>query len=250
MRLMVFLGVIILSSILLPGCNNNSDKRLVGINPDEASNDSLLEGEKSVYAKNGKLRYIVEYKKGIANGRVREFYEDGKIYMDAIYKDGHRNGKCSLFFKNGKPFSVLNYVNGEKDGIETKFYGNGNCRAITVFRKGKAQPGLKEYKQDGTEIKQNVKLLIQEIDHTALEGKYYIRVSLSVPRKNVKYYASPLSDPDSREKLKISGASGILEVPVSANGFVMKKLIFDAEYTTQNGNMMRLQKSYNLAIDR
>lgn len=250
MRFFVFFTAVLLSFYLLSGCKGNSDNRLVGVNPDQLSGDSLMEGEKSVYSENGKLRYIVEYKKGKANGRVREYYEDGKLYMDAIYKDGHRNGKCSHFYKNGKAFGVANYVDGLKDGIETKYYENGSVWAITTYRKNKAQPGLREFKKDGTEIIEDVKILISEVDHIALEGKYYIRVSLSSPRNNVKFYASPQSDPDSREKLRISGNYGILDVPVSSSRFVMKKLIFEAEYKTTRGNLMRIQKPYNLAIDR
>ena len=249
MKLFAFSIVIILISGLLGGCNSNSGQRIVGIDPDQPSNDSLMEGERSVFSENGKLHYIVEYKKGKANGRVREFYTDGKLYMDAIYKDGHRNGKCTHFFKNGKPFGVANFINGQKDGIETKYYEDGKILATIPYKKDKVQPGLKEFKKDGTEIREDISLLIKEIDHSAIEGKYYVQVSLSHPHADVKFYASPQSDPDSREKLKMSGSTGILNVPLSNGGFVMKKLIFDAEYKTSRGNTMRLQKFYNLAVD-
>jgi antitoxin component YwqK of YwqJK toxin-antitoxin module len=243
MKFLSFLGSLLIFVFLFPGCNGNSKQE------GSQSGDTLKEGEKPVYSENGKLHFIVESKNGKANGRVREYYPNGKIYMDAIYKDDHRHGKCTHYFKNGKPFSVSYYVNGEKDSIETKYNENGQVLALVPYKKDKVQPGLKEFRKDGTLLNEDVKLIITEIDHSALEGKFFIRVSLSSPKKNVKFYASPQSDPTSREILKISGDAGILQVPIPPDGFVMRKLIFEAEYKTQMGNTMRIQKLYNLAID-
>jgi len=244
MKFLSFLSSLLFITFLFPGCNGNSGGK-AGL-----SGDTLKAGEKPVYYEDGKLHFIVESKDGKANGRVREYYPNGKIYMDAIYKDDHRHGKCTHYFKNGKPFSVSYYINGAKDSIETKYNEKGQVLALVPYKKDKVQPGLKEFKKDGTLIDENISLIISEVDHSSLEGKYYIHVSLSVPRKNVKFYASPQSDPSSREILRISGATGILEVPVSTNGFVMKKLIFEAEFKTAMGNTRRVQKLYNLSIDR
>jgi len=234
----------ILLTFLLIGCNRNSNSS------EKSDADTLKEGEKPVYTEKGKLHYIVTYRDGKANGRVREYYPDGRLYMDAIYKDGHRHGKCTHYFKNGKPFSISYYKNGAKDSIETRFYVSGEVFAYVPFKKNKVQPGLREFKKDGTLIEDNKSLIITEVDHTALEGKYFIYVSLPSPQKNVKFYASSASDPKSREVLKNSNGTGVLVVPISSEGFVMKKLLFEAEYKTAEGNTMRLQKYYNLAIDR
>lgn len=235
---------------LLPGCKNKTTNNTGNLNPEQASADSLLEGEQKVYYDNGKVHYIVEYKKGKANGRVREYSTDGKLYMDAIYADGHRNGKCTHYYKNGKPFEVSNYVNGEKDGIETKYYESGTILATRIYKKNRIQPGLKEYDKQGKEIINNNSLVIRGIDHTLLEGKYILQVSLSQPQSKVTYYAAPRSDPEARQKLKISGDNGILEIPVSSSHFVMKSLLFEAEYKTRLGNVMVIQKTFNLAVDK
>jgi len=250
MRLIIFPLAFLLSIAILPGCKNNPDKSPLVNNPEQALTDSLKDGEQSVYYENGNLHYIVEYKKGKANGRVREYTPDGKIYMDAIYSDGHRDGKCTHFYKNGIPFSVSNFVNGEKDGIESKYYDDGKLLATIIYKKNKVQPGLREYKKDGTEIKQENDLVIKEIDHSASEGKYFFQVSLLKPQANVTFYASPQSDPESREKLQLSGNTGILEIPVSSRHFVMKNLIFQAEYKTHLGNTMRLEKLYHHPVQR
>jgi len=244
MKIFTFFSFISLLVIILSGCSGNSGGK------DGLTGDTLNAREKPVYSENGKLHYIVEYKDGKANGRVREYSSNGKIYMDAIYKDDQRNGKCYHYFSNGKPFSVSHYTNGVKDSVETKYYESGEVLALVPYKNDKVQPGLREFKRDGTPVIDNNSLLISEVDHTALEGRYYIRVKLSSPRKEVKYYASPQSDPEVRDLLKMSGEFAIFEISIHPGGFVMKKMIFEAEYKTQMRNTLRLQKFYNLAIDR
>jgi antitoxin component YwqK of YwqJK toxin-antitoxin module len=244
MKILSFLNSLLILTLIISGCNGNSGNQ-AGL-----SGDTLKAGEKAVYSENGKLHYIIESKDGKTNGRVREFTSDGKLYMDAIYKNDHRNGKCTFYFKNGRPFSVAYFINGAKDSIETKYDENGRVLALVPYKKDKVQPGLKEFAKDGSLIPVNNTLIISEVDHSALEGRYYLKISLANPRKNVKFYAAPQSDPDSRELLKLSGEVGILEVPIPSSGFVLKKLILEAQYKTSMGNTMRLQRFYDLAIDR
>ncbi len=250
MRIFLFFCTILLSSFLLSGCKSKPLDNLSGINPEQASADNIPDGERKENYPDGTIHYIVEYLNGKANGRVREYTPDGKIYMDAIFKDGHRNGKCTHFYKNGNPFEVSNYVNGEKDGIESKYYENGKLLATRIYKKNKVQPGLKEYMADGTEVNNENTLIIQGIDHTSLEGKYILKVSLAKPQSKATYYAAPKSDPGARQELKKSGDSGILEIPVSSKNFVMKSLLFQAEYKTRLGSIMCVEKTFNLAVDR
>lgn len=242
MKIISYTGVLLLLMYLISGCDGSG-----GFG--DSGSDTLKEGEKPDYYENGKLHFIVTYKDGKANGRVREYYPDGKLYMDAIYKDDHRHGKCTHYFKSGKPFSVSYFVNGAKDSIETKFYEGGQVLAYVPYKKNKVQPGLKEFKKDGTPIVDNNSLIITEVDHSALEEKYFVYVKLKTPRKNAKFYSSMQSDAESRELLKMSNGAGVLVVPVYPGSFVMKKMIFEAEYKTPKGNTMRLQKFYNLSID-
>jgi len=244
MKLLAVLSSILLFAFIQSGCNGNSKREAA------TAADSLKAGEKVVYSENGKLHYIIESKDGKTNGRVREYYPNGKLYMDAIYKDDHRNGKCTFYFKNGKPFSVCYFVHGAKDSIDTKYSEDGRMLAIVPYKNDKVQPGLKEFEKDGTELVDNTSLVIKVVNQLAQGGKYYLKISLSEPRNNVRFYASPLSDPDSRELLKMSGNEGILEVPVSTSGFIMKDIFIDAEYKTSMGNTRRLQKLYKFSRGR
>jgi antitoxin component YwqK of YwqJK toxin-antitoxin module len=237
----VLLAIIITGSLSV-ACSRNHSK-------DQASGaDTLQPGEKPVI-EDEKLRYIVTYKDGKANGRVREYTRDGKLYMDAIYKDDHRHGKCIHYYKSGKPFSVSYYVNGEKDSIETKYAETGWKMAEIPYSKDKVQPGLKEFDKTGNQINKDVKLAFSTVDHSSLEQKFFIKVKLVPEQTNVKYYASPASDPLSREKLQIVGGTGMLEVPVYKRESVREKILFEAEYKTRMGNINRVQQVYNLAVN-
>lgn len=238
MKLLSFFSSVLIITIIISGCKGNSGSQ------SGLSGDTLKATEKPVYAENGKLHYILETKDGKTNGRVREYTPDGKLYMDAIYKDDHRNGKCTHYFKNGKPFSVSFYINGAKDSIETKYSEDGRILALVPYKNGIVQPGLKEFKKDGSELIDNTSVVIKIINQLSRGGKYYLKVSLTEPRNDVKFYASPQTDPDMMKLLPMDGNEGILEVPVSSSGFVIKSIFIDAEYKTSMRNTRRLQKLY------
>jgi len=117
--------------------------------------------------------------------------------------------------------------------------------AIRTYKKNKIQPGLKEYKADGTEIDNENSLNVQGIDRISQEGKYILKITLAKPQTKVTYYAAPKGDPGSRQEMKKSGEAGILEMPVSSKNFIMKPLLFQAEYLTRLGNVVCVEKNFS-----
>lgn len=249
MKINLLLVSTLLLLIYLSGCKGKSEQQTSTDTAGLSSADSVIDGEKTIKFPNGKPHYIVEYKGGKANGRVREYRTDGTLYMDAVFLDGHRHGKCTSYFKSGSVYSESNYINGNKEGVETKYYEDGKLLATNMYLKDKVLPGLKEFNKDGTEIKQSVSMKITEEDHTATNGKYYLKATLSDIGKNANFYASTVAD-GPREKLKMSGNSGVLEIKVSSRNNLVKELIFDAEFKTSLGNTCRLQQIHKLRIKR
>jgi hypothetical protein len=229
---------------LLYGCAGNKEKKTSENNPQQTPGKEFKDGENSIFDKDGNLQYIVEYKNGKPNGRVRQFFADGKLYMDATYKNGFRDGKCTYFFKNGNPFTVSNYENGNKEGIETKYYQDGKILSVNTFKKNNVLPGLIEYDKDGNEIKNKVSLIIKKSE-TPVNGKYYIHLRLSDPGIDAAYYAAIPAESDKKVKLKMSGNDAVFEIPQTEGGSVAKKIVFDALYLTPKGNERRLQETYN-----
>ena len=238
MKTLSIFSAILIITLIISGCKGNSGKK------DSPSADTLKEGEKPIFSENGTLKYILGAKSPDSSYRVREYTPDGKLYMDAMFKDDHRNGKVTHYNKNGQPFSVSYFINGAKDSIETKYNEQGQVLALVPYKNDMVQPGLKEFNKDGTELIDKTTLQVKVVNQLARGGKYFLKVSLSQPQNDVKFYAAPESDPDSRQLLQMSGTDGILEVPVNSSGFRAKDIYIDAEYKTSMRNTRRLQKLY------
>lgn len=234
--------------VVLSGCDSNNQK-LVGIEPEDLPNSGLSDGEQTIYFDNGKVQTIAEYKDGKANGRVRKFFIDGKLYMDAMYKNGLKEGKCTYYYKTGKAYTVASYKEGMKEGIEKKYYEEGNLMAEIPYAKNKTLPGLKEYKKDGSLVPNDVYIIVKEEDKTQINETYLVKAYLSNPRINARIQCYEASKPDIKLPLKVLGNQWVLDFPLSKGNFYMKKLVFTAEYKTTRGNIMRIEKPYNLAID-
>ncbi|HNX44081.1 MAG TPA: hypothetical protein PLJ84_08905 [Bacteroidales bacterium] len=238
---------VVFLAFLLASCDD-SGKKYVGLEPEQIK-EKNFNGEKKIYTPEGKLRTIAEYKNGKVDGRVRKFFDDGKIYMDATYQNGLKNGKCTYYYTNGKPYTVTDYVNGYKEGVEKTYYQEGGLMAVANFRKNIIQPGLQEYKKDGKPIPVNTTIIISEVNHVRLDGTFRVQMRLSDKSVTPKFYIMEQSAPDKRQKVNMSNGTGTLVLNFNASSFVMKKLIIEAEYKTYRGNLMKIRKPYNLAID-
>lgn len=246
MKLLSFSAILVIVFFLLVACRNSQEPRPAENNSEMAQGGKFKDGKHPVYNENGKLKYMVEYKDGKANGQVKQFYEDGKLYMEATFTEGRRNGKCTYFYKNGKAHSVSIYVNGTREGDEIKYWESGELLSVCPFKNDKVQTGLKEYRKDGTLIGNNISILINTVESKASDGKRFLKVSLSNPETDASYYVSDLSEKAPRVKLAKSGYAALYEIKAPKGATLKKQLVFDAEYKTSLGNTMRLQKSFNL----
>jgi len=243
MKLLSFSAILVIVFFLFMACSNSQEPRPAENNPEMAQGGKFKDGKHPVYNENGKLKYMVEYKDGKANGQVKQFYEDGKLYMEATFTEGRRNGKCTYFYKNGKAHSVSIYVNGTREGDEIKYWESGELLSVCPFKNDKVQTGLKEYRKDGTLIGNNISILISETA-SASDGKHYLKISLSNPKIVAGYYVSVLSENEPRVKLAKSGYAALYEVKASDGTSMKGQLVFDAEFKTLLGNTRRLQKIY------
>ncbi|MBK7172367.1 MAG: hypothetical protein IPH84_03840 [Bacteroidales bacterium] len=249
MKIYLFSVSLLFCLFLFESCDSKGGKRLVGLEPEQLGSGNTKDGEQKIYSEDGKLQSIVEVKNGKANGRVRKYYADGKLRMDAIYKDGKKNGKCLYFYGNGIAFSQSNYVEGYKEGIEKRFYEDGKVMAHVLYKKNEVQPGLKEYRKNGTPIEYNISILISEVNHLTIDGTYKLVASLNDDKYTPNFFVTIFGEPGSRQQLEVSGKKGIYHVPVVRGSFFMKKLMFEVRFKTALGNEFITKKQHNLAID-
>lgn len=146
------------------------------------------------YHKNGKLRYIGQFKNGkeigtfkfydnhydtpqitkeyIPNSDVAivKFYNSsGKLKTQGKMIGKKRDGKWTYFYPNGRLFSKEFYKNGKLEGTMQNFYPNGKLTNTVQYKNGKKEGLTKTYTDDG--------ILIEEVMYTngILNGlaKYY-----------------------------------------------------------------------------
>jgi hypothetical protein len=244
----IFLFSVLICLFLFSSCDSAGGKRLVGLEPEQISSGGIKDGKQKIYSEDGKLQSIVEVKNGKANGRVRKYYTDGNLRMDAIYKDGKKNGKCLYFYGNGIAFSQSYYIDGYKEGIEKRFYEDGKVMAHILYKKNEIQPGLKEFRKNGTLIEYNVSILITEVNHLTTDGTYKLVVRLNDDKFTPNFFVTSFGEPGSRQSLEVSGKKGIYHVPVVRGTLFMKKLMFEARFKTSLRNEFIIKKQHNVTI--
>ncbi|WP_299107542.1 toxin-antitoxin system YwqK family antitoxin [uncultured Winogradskyella sp.] len=99
---------------------NSSDVMII----EHYNDEGLLEGERFVYFKNGKVAESANYKNGELHGESKWFSEQNVLLRHAQYKDGHLEGKTIHYGSDGKKVSEGDYIKSQKKGI-WKYYKDG-----------------------------------------------------------------------------------------------------------------------------
>ncbi|HAH32049.1 MAG TPA: hypothetical protein DCL44_07025 [Elusimicrobia bacterium] len=133
---------------------------------------AIPDGAVKLYEK-GKLRTVLIYKNGKANGMAKEYYpagkikaeqnwlddkldgsyraynEDGKINTEAYFKNGKRNGIAKLYYPNGTLLSEINYKDGKMEGTYKDYSKKGVIQSEKVYTNGMLNGPLKIYYPNG-----------------------------------------------------------------------------------------------------
>lgn len=70
----------------------------------------------NTYFRSGQIRseaYYSKYKKGLYDGKVREYYQNGQLKADVDYGNGKLNGEALTYWENGKPKRKDEYRDGK-----------------------------------------------------------------------------------------------------------------------------------------
>lgn len=80
----------------------------------------IYQGEFKTYYRNGQIEQIMNYKKGLVNGKSLRFYETGQKLSESEYLDGIQVGEINKYFDNGK--LMYNAIT-ENNSLVIKKYG-------------------------------------------------------------------------------------------------------------------------------
>ena len=106
------------------------------------NNNGLLEKDRIVYYKNGKIAEVASYKNGLLNGNSQWFQKEGKKIREITYKDNILQGSFKSYNIDGQITVEGQYKSDAKHGV-WKYYENGKLIREKDFTKKSKNP----YKQ-------------------------------------------------------------------------------------------------------
>jgi hypothetical protein len=184
------------------------------------------------------------------HGPAFNYYEDGTLKNEIIYKEGLQDGRATTYYENGALYRESVFVNGNIEGIQKRYYENGKLMAEVPYKNGELQLGTKEFNQDGKLKEIRPEILLNLEDRSAFDGEFILHMSLSKKQKGTKFYRQTIVERKSYlVDIPVSDGMGKMSWKLRKGGYLMEKLNIVTEYTTILGNPVRLEKTYNLAIE-
>jgi len=88
------------------------------------------------YYPNGKLKSVLNYKKGQLQGIALYYYENGILKERVNYRKGKRERTGTTYYESGKLKEEISYVNGKREAV--KLYNeNGELVSESIYKDGK-----------------------------------------------------------------------------------------------------------------
>ncbi len=115
-------------------------------------NEGVFDGLSTTYYDLGEnfKHYEINYKDGLLEGKVLEFFPDGSKKMEMTYNAGKPVGEELYYFNNETISYRYAYKDGALNGKHTSFYSNGNLQMEGQFTNGFKTGVWKLYYPTGT----------------------------------------------------------------------------------------------------
>lgn len=244
--------ILLLFIFHLPSCVQESDKSpRVKEEKNKFRIDENGDTVRINYRENGTLLSEVTYRDGLRNGLAINFYENGEIKNEIIYKNNNKEGRATWYYENGVLYRETNYTGDQIDGVQKRYYDNGKLMAEVPYKNGQLQLGTKEYTKEGKLKKLYPEIIILPIDKTGFENTYILQISLSKKQRETQFYRV-YDGVDRRLDEPLDSRNDMAEITwrVPKGSFVMEKIRIAAEFQTILSNPYRVEKSYNVSVER
>jgi hypothetical protein len=241
------ISISFITILALSSCTNNNSNRTLG-QPYEEFEGTVVEGLKKIYNAEGKLETEIPYKDSLPNGIQKEYYKTGQLFRETPLIKGKANGIVKEYSTKGKIYREMPVVNGRANGIIKKYYENSALFSEAPFENGLPVVGLKEYNEKGN-LLETPKMIFKSKNMTRIDGTYILEILLS--DKTIKPSYAQVLDFDNKEivnRIPTVDGKGVLKLSVPAGAMMVKKLTFEAKYTTLRNNVCIIRDSFNLVI--
>jgi antitoxin component YwqK of YwqJK toxin-antitoxin module len=213
----------------------------------------LRQGWTRNYDRTGRLLSEVYYVNNVREGVARNYYaKTGKLNSTITYKNGIKSGDEIWYYETGKKYRVSPFVDGKIEGIQKLYYESGQIMAEVPYKAGYPGVGLREYKSDGTLIKDYPQLVIRREDHLKDANKILLFISLSDEVSDLKFYKGLLAEGKFLHKnllvLASHGGTSQIDYNIPPGALVSQKTVLTASFKTRRGNPLVLSKTYSLQV--
>jgi antitoxin component YwqK of YwqJK toxin-antitoxin module len=110
---------------------------------------SRFHGKYTVFWKNGKVKEIRNYVKGILSGEFKSYFSWGGIDEEKYYYQDNLHGNYKSYYDNGELYASGQYVHGDKTGLWMYYHPNGNLHKEIYFINGKSEGHITVYSITG-----------------------------------------------------------------------------------------------------
>jgi antitoxin component YwqK of YwqJK toxin-antitoxin module len=216
-----------------------------------AAKGQLRQGPTKNYDRNGLLLSEVNYDNNILDGKATNYYaKSGKINSTFYYKKGIKEGDETWYYESGQPYRVSPYIKGKIEGIQKHFYENGKLQAEVTYKNGLPGTGLKEYKPDGSLVKDYPTITIRREDHLKNANKIILIISLSNNSRSVVFFKGALVEGkylgDDMFHLATQEGKAEMDYNVTPGTMIKQDIIISANYKTPMGNPYVVIKHYTV----
>ncbi len=215
--------------------------------------DSLAHGLMKIFFRDGNLNKVFSYNMGERHGPAVEYFPNGQLRGRLNYQHNKLEGPAKIYYKTGELYRESFYANGKLNGTRKYFYKDGKLMAEAAYKNGFPGMGLKEFDQDGKEIEYDQRILIEKINNLAFNNTYTLKIRLSTPHGNTKFFIGELDEGKFLHEgcwpVDTENGVGVYTIIVKRGDFRMETLSISARFTSRLKNQVVLNRKFNLAID-
>jgi antitoxin component YwqK of YwqJK toxin-antitoxin module len=103
--------------------------------------DSLLEGARTLYFKNGQPEIIETYHNGVLEDTVYTYYSNGAIKLKSPYVNGVLEGTLLKYRLDGTILEAVTFVDNQEEGPFKEYYPNGRVKWTGQYLHGNQEFG-------------------------------------------------------------------------------------------------------------
>lgn len=241
---MIRVFYVIAALSLLSACSPKKTKPVSGVK----------NGLVKVYRDDGRLHQELMYENDTLQGLSKVYHPDGKLYLETEWARGKRHGITKQYYESGILYSETQYDSGKITGILKRYHKDGKLKSEMPYKKGVECAGLKEYILNGDPRPHYPSIVIKPENRILSEGEYALHLSVSERVRKVTFYLGNLRDnclhSDLEQIYSEDKYKAKFVYSLSPGQFAMETVNFIAKIETIAGNVLVVQKSFNVAIER